>query len=201
VTRARLTGGEPLLRRDLPELVRLLSRKEGLEDLAMTTNGVLLEDAARPLREAGLHRVTVSLDTLHASRFEALTRTNALDRVLRGIDAASAAGFEALKLDTVVIRGVNDDELIPLLDYARARDAEIRFIEYMDVGGATGWSPDKVFPRSEILRSLETHYGRDRSSRREERRAGERFRISDGTVFGSSPRRRPPSAAPATEAA
>jgi cyclic pyranopterin phosphate synthase len=184
VTRARLTGGEPLLRRDLPELVRLLSGKERLADLAMTTNGVLLAEAARPLRQAGLHRVTVSLDTLQPGRFEALARVDNLGRVLAGIDAAAAESFASLKLDTVVIRGVNDDELVPLLEYARSKRAELRFIEYMDVGGATGWSPAKVFSRAEILRVLESHYGPISPVREESAAPAQRYRLSDGTVFG-----------------
>jgi cyclic pyranopterin phosphate synthase len=184
VTRARLTGGEPLLRRELPELVRVLAAKERLTDLAMTTNGVLLAEAARPLREAGLHRVTVSLDTLRPARFTALTRSDNLGRVLAGIDAAATAGFEALKLDTVVIRGVNDDELVPLLEFARSKRAELRFIEYMDVGGATGWSPGKVFSRAEVLRALESHYGPIAPVEEKSAAPAERFRLSDGTVFG-----------------
>ena len=184
VTRARLTGGEPLLRRDLPELVRILAARERLADLAMTTNGVLLSGAARPLFEAGLHRVTVSLDTLQPARFAALTRSDNLGRVLEGIDAAAAAGFPALKLDMVVMRGVNEDEVVPLLEFARGRGAELRFIEYMDVGGATGWSPGKVFPRSEILGALAAHYGPISPVEEKSAAPAERFRLSDRTVFG-----------------
>ncbi|MGH9398900.1 MAG: GTP 3',8-cyclase MoaA [Thermoanaerobaculia bacterium] len=184
VTRARLTGGEPLLRRGLPELVRLLSGKERLSDLAMTTNGVLLAGAARPLKQAGLHRVTVSLDTLEPGRFEALTRTDDLGRVLAGIDAAAAEGFAALKLDTVVIKGVNDGELPALIEYGRGHGAEVRFIEYMDVGGATLWSPQKVFSRSEMLRALEERYGPISPIREESAAPAQRFLLPDGTVFG-----------------
>jgi cyclic pyranopterin phosphate synthase len=136
------------------------------------------------LREAGLHRVTVSLDTLQPGRFEALTRSDNLNRVLAGIDAAAAAGFASLKLDTVVIRGVNDDELVPLLEYARRQGAELRFIEYMDVGGATGWSKAKVFSRTEILQALEPHFGPISPLRGESAAPAERFRLSDGTIFG-----------------
>src|SRR5581483_1209519 len=140
VRKVRLTGGEPLLRRDLPELVKLLAAKP-LDDLALTTNGVLLEQQASALREAGLHRVTVSLDTLKPARFVALTRRDAHAKVLAGIAAAHAAGFPAgLKLDCVALKGLNDDELKPLLDFGAEHGAEVRFIEYMDVGGATLWS-------------------------------------------------------------
>ena len=136
VDKVRLTGGEPLLRKDLPELVRMLSDLERVHELALTTNGLLLEAQARPLKDAGLSRVTVSIDTLRPERFRELSRRDQLDDVLRGIDAALDVGFDKLKLDTVVIRGTNDDEVCDLIDYARRIDAEVRFIEYMDVGGA-----------------------------------------------------------------
>ena len=121
VDRVRITGGEPLLRRDLPRLVEGLAARRAVADLALTTNGVLLAAQAEALRAAGLHRITVSLDTLDRERFRALTRMDELAAVLRGIDAAAAAGFASLKLDTVVIRGVNDDEIVPLIEYAQGR--------------------------------------------------------------------------------
>jgi cyclic pyranopterin phosphate synthase len=184
VDRARLTGGEPLVRRDLPRLVRLLAAKPLLRDLALTTNGVLLEEQAGALREAGLHRVTVSLDTLSPDRFRALTRFDELGRVLSGIQAASELGFAAIKIDSVVIRGVNDDELVPLLEYGKRVGAEVRFIEYMDVGGATRWARDKVVSRSEMLGSLARHYGPIEPVMEESSAPAERFRLRDGTLFG-----------------
>ena len=184
VTKVRLTGGEPLLRRELPELVRILAGKPGLADFAITTNGVLLAQAARPLKKAGLHRVTVSLDTLVPERFEALTRFDSLARVLAGIEAAAAEGFAAVKLDTVVIKGVNDDELVPMLEYGKRAGAEVRFIEYMDVGGATRWSAEKVVSREEMLRTLEARYGAVVPIVEESTAPAERFRLPDGTVFG-----------------
>jgi cyclic pyranopterin phosphate synthase len=184
VTRARLTGGEPLVRRDLPELVRLLAGKSRLTDLAITTNGVLLAEKARPLKEAGLHRVTVSLDTLKPERFQALTRFDDLNRVLAGIEAAAAQGFAALKLDTVVMKGVNDDEISALLEFGRRSGAEVRFIEYMDVGGATRWSPESVFSRVDILAGLARRYGPITPVAEESTAPAERFRLPDGTVFG-----------------
>ena len=159
VDRVRLTGGEPLLRRDLPDLVERLAQNPHIRDLALTTNGVLLADQAARLREAGLHRITVSLDTLRPARFEALTRFDQHAAVLRGIDAAAATAFASLKLDTVVIRGINEDELVDLLEFAKSRRAEIRFIEYMDVGGATHWSMEAVVTRQEMLERLQAHYG------------------------------------------
>ena len=184
VDKVRLTGGEPLVRRNLTELVRLLAEKPGIRDLALTTNGVLLAEQAEGLRAAGLRRVTVSLDTLVPRRFEELTRMDALSRVLSGLEAASKAGFEAVKIDSVVIRGINEDELVPLLEYGRRLRAEVRFIEYMDVGGATHWSPEKVVSRAEILGTLARRYGPIAPVTEESSAPAERFRLSDGTVFG-----------------
>src|SRR6267143_235500 len=132
----RLTGGDPLLRRDLGSLVRLLAANPRIRDLAMTTNGVLFAENAEELRAAGLHRVTLSLDTLRPERFLALTGRDMHAQVLAGIAAARQAGFGKLKLDTVVLRGFNDDELADLIEFGRLAEAEVRFIEYMDVGGA-----------------------------------------------------------------
>jgi cyclic pyranopterin phosphate synthase len=184
VDRVRLTGGEPLVRQDLPELVRLLSGNPRLKDLAMTSNGVLLAEHARALREAGLHRVTVSLDTLRRDRFERLARIDALDRVRAGIETALAAGFAPLKIDTVVIRGVNDDEIVPLLEQARQWGAEIRFIEYMDVGGATHWSREQVMTRVEILATLARRFGPIAPFAETTSAPAERYRMADGTTFG-----------------
>lgn len=184
VERVRLTGGEPLLRRNLPVLVALLARKPAIRDLAMTTNGVLLEEQAAALREAGLHRVTVSLDTLRADRFRRLMQRDLLSSVLRGIEAASAAGFERLKIDSVVIRGCNDDELSDLIEYGKRVAAEVRFIEYMDVGGATRWSASQVVPRAEILERARKRYGAVEALANEDSTPADRFRLPDGTIFG-----------------
>jgi cyclic pyranopterin phosphate synthase len=183
VDRVRLTGGEPLLRRDLPSLVEALASRPAIADLALTTNGVLLAEHAAPLRRAGLHRLTVSLDTLDPERFRGLTRMDDLGRVLAGIDAARAAGFP-LKLDTVVMRGVNDDELVPLLDYAKGIGAEIRFIEYMDVGGATRWTRSAVVPRREILQRIAAHYGAALPLDERTSAPADRYLLPDGTTFG-----------------
>ena len=184
VDKVRLTGGEPLLRRDLPSLVRLLAAKPRIRDLAITTNGVLLAEQARALREAGLHRVTVSLDTLRADRFSALTRRNTHAQVLEGIRAAGAAGFTGTKLDTVVIRDVNDDELTDLIEFGKTVNAEVRFIEYMDVGGATRWSMEQVVSRTEMLERLERRYGPITPVVEESTAPADRYQLTDGTVFG-----------------
>ncbi|HEV8356834.1 MAG TPA: GTP 3',8-cyclase MoaA [Gemmatimonadales bacterium] len=182
----RLTGGEPLLRHGLPTLVRLLAARPGVRDLALTTNGILLGPNALELRQAGLHRLTVSLDTLRAERMLAFARSTRHGDVLAGIAAAQAAGFERIKLNSVVIRGFNDDEVPELLEYARAHRLELRYIEYMDVGGATRWRLDDVVSRAELLASIERRYGPveplpDPAS---PRAPAERFRLRDGTVFG-----------------
>jgi cyclic pyranopterin phosphate synthase len=184
VTDVRLTGGEPLLRRDLASLVRMLAANPRIRDLAMTTNGVLFAEHAEELRAAGLHRVTLSLDTLRPERFLALTGRDTHAQVLAGIAAARHAGFAKLKLDTVVLRGVNDDELADLIEFGREASAEVRFIEYMDVGGATEWSLDKVFTRAEMLDRLGKRYGAIASLAENSSAPAERFRLPDGTVFG-----------------
>src|SRR5215471_13986515 len=183
VDKVRLTGGEPLLRRDLPVLVRQLAKRPQIRDLAMTTNGVLLADSAAALREAGLHRLTVSLDTLRHDRFAELARFDELDRVKSGI-AAAVSVFGELKIDSVIIRGVNDDELIDLLGFGRDHNAEVRFIEYMDVGGATQWSMDRVVSKAEILERLGQHYGPAAPLHEESSAPARRYRLPDGTVFG-----------------
>jgi cyclic pyranopterin phosphate synthase len=183
VDKVRLTGGEPLLRRDLPVLVAALASRPRIADLALTTNGILLRQHARELKEAGLHRVTVSLDTLRPERFLALTRSDELDRVLDGI-AAAASLFERLKLDTVVIRGTNEDELVDLIEFGRRYNGEVRFIEYMDVGGATHWSMDRVVTRDQIIASLQRHYGSITPVVEASSAPADRYRLPDGTTFG-----------------
>jgi cyclic pyranopterin phosphate synthase len=172
----------------------MLSAKPALADLALTTNGVLLADQIDALKAAGLRRVTVSLDTLHRDRFVALTRFDELARVRDGITAADRAfgssgrspadATSALKIDTVVIRGVNDDELSDLIEYGRSSRAEVRFIEYMDVGGATRWSPERVVSRAEILDRLARQYGPIEPIVDGGSAPADRFRLPDGAVFG-----------------
>jgi GTP 3',8-cyclase len=184
VTKLRLTGGEPLLRHDLASLVSLVRRHASLADIALTTNGILLGRHAVPLRSAGLDRVTVSLDTLRSERMVAFARSARHAEVLEGIAAAKAAGFEGIKLNTVVIRGFNDDEIIDLLEFARRQGLEARFIEYMDVGGATGWSMDQVVSQHEILDIIGSRYGPVTPLKREGAAPAERFALDDGTTFG-----------------
>jgi cyclic pyranopterin phosphate synthase len=184
VDKVRLTGGEPLLRRDVARLVGMLAAKPRIHDLAMTTNGVLLAEHAPALKAAGLRRVTVSLDTLDPGRFARLTSRSTHAQVLEGIASLPRAGFTGTKLDTVVIRGVNDDELADLIEFGQGVPAEVRFIEYMDVGGATRWSPGQVVSRKEILEGLERRYGRIEPVVETSTAPADRFRLPDGTTFG-----------------
>jgi len=184
VHKVRLTGGEPLLRHDLPTLVAMIARNPRIRDLALTTNGLLLGKHAAALRAAGLQRVTVSLDSLRPERMLAFAKSARHADVLEGIAAAQQAGFARLKLNAVVIRGFNDDELADLIEFARAHDAEVRFIEYMDVGGATRWSQDQVVSQREMLEVLARRYGAIEPMAADGRAPAERFRLADGTTFG-----------------
>ena len=186
VDKLRLTGGEPLLRRDLPDLVRMLAGHPGIRDLALTTNGILLAAHAAALHGAGLRRITLSLDTLRPERMRAFARSDRHADLLAGFAGAQAAGFTGLKLNCVVIRGYNDDELVELIEFARERRAEVRFIEYMDVGGATDWQMEAVVSRTEILERVAGHYGHIEPSPENLTSCApaERFRLPDGSVFG-----------------
>ncbi|MEM6787628.1 MAG: GTP 3',8-cyclase MoaA [Myxococcota bacterium] len=185
VARIRLTGGEPLLRRDLPVLVAMLRANTPVREVSLTTNGVLLARFAADLRAAGLDRVTVSVDTLRRDRFAALSRRDQLDAVRDGVAAAVAAGFgPSLKLDTVVMRGVNEDKLSSMLSYAAEVGAELRFIEYMDVAGATRWRDERVVSRSEMLRRIADTHGPARALPGRGSAPAERFALANGQVFG-----------------
>ena len=180
----RVTGGEPLLRHDLHRLIHYLSEKPGFKDLSLTTNGILLAEQAERLWRAGLHRITISLDTLKPERFKNLCGRDMLGRVLEGIDTATRAGFSRLKINMVVIRGVNDDEFDSLIAFGNKIGAEVRFIEYMDVGGATQWSYNDVVPGHEILQVLRRRYGSIEILPVAESSPSKRFVLSDGTSFG-----------------
>ncbi|MBL6760270.1 MAG: GTP 3',8-cyclase MoaA [Ilumatobacteraceae bacterium] len=148
----RLTGGEPTVRAHLPMLISQLS---GLGvDLAMTTNGATLRNNAEELRSAGLRRINISLDTLHADRFEQMTRRNELENVLAGIDAAVAAGFSPVKINAVIERGVNDDEIVDLARFGRERGVEVRFIEFMPLDATGHWANDRVVGQDEIVERI-----------------------------------------------
>jgi cyclic pyranopterin phosphate synthase len=156
IDKVRLTGGEPLMRRDLARLVRMLGAVPGLRDVGITTNGILLADHAQELFDAGLRRINISLDTLNPERFRQLTRRDGLDTVIDGILAAKRAGFEPIKINAVSIRGITEHEVVPLGHFAREHGLEMRFIEYMPIG-ADKWERDKVYLAHEILEQLEQH--------------------------------------------
>jgi cyclic pyranopterin phosphate synthase len=184
VTDIRLTGGEPLLRHQVDRLIALLAANPSIRDLALTTNGLLLADQAESLKRAGLHRLTISLDTLKPERFRAMTRRDDHARVLAGLDAARTAGFTRTKLDTVIMRGQNDDELADLIEFGRAREIEVRFIEYMDVPGATRWSPDQIVSRDQMLEQLSARYGKITPVAETSSAPATRYALPDGTIFG-----------------
>ena len=151
VSKVRLTGGEPLLRKDLPQLVRRLAAIPGIDDLALTTNASLLAGKAQALRDAGLHRLTISLDALEPELFRKLSGGRGdLADVLAGISAAEAAGFTGIKFNAVVQRGINEDQVLPLVQRFRGTGHVLRFIEYMDVGSCNGWTAQAVVPSREL---------------------------------------------------
>jgi cyclic pyranopterin phosphate synthase len=154
IDKVRLTGGEPLMRRDLPRLVEMLCQIEGIRDVGLTTNGLLLPGRAQALYDAGLRRINVSLDTLDPGRFRQLTRRDGLEKVVEGILAAKRAGFDPVKVNAVSIRGVTEPEVVPLARFAREHGLELRFIEYMPIG-ADSWERGKVYFAHEILEQLE----------------------------------------------
>jgi cyclic pyranopterin phosphate synthase len=185
VRKIRLTGGEPLLRRDLPELVRQLAAIRAPDgspiDLALTTNGVLLPRLARPLAEAGLGRLTVSIDALDDAVFRRMVDSDvAVSEVLAGIDAALEAGFAPLKLNMVVRRGVNEGEVVPLARLARGRGLVLRAIEYMDVGNSNGWRMDEVVPSDETLARLHAQFPLEPVPGDAKDAVSRRFRFLDG---------------------
>jgi cyclic pyranopterin phosphate synthase len=145
---------------------------------------VLLAEHAPALRAAGLHRLNVSLDTLRPDRFQRMTRRDELPRVFEGLRAAADAGFAGTKIDAVLIRGENEDEAADLIEFGRAHGLEMRLLEYMDVGGATGWSPAQVYTREEILAAVQRRFGRPEPLGGQGAAPAERFRLPDGTVFG-----------------
>ncbi|CAJ1003596.1 MULTISPECIES: GTP 3',8-cyclase MoaA [Bacillales] len=154
VEKIRITGGEPLMRRDLPELIRMIRQVEGVRDIAMTTNGSLLAKHAKALKQAGLDRVTVSLDSLDDERFGRINdRGYRVQDILRGIDAAAETGM-LVKINMVVQRGVNDQDILPMARYFREKGHILRFIEFMDVGNSNGWKLDQVVPSSEIVQMI-----------------------------------------------
>jgi GTP 3',8-cyclase len=158
IQKVRLTGGEPLVRKDLHRLIARLAVVPGLSDISLTTNGALLAEQVDALYTAGLRRINVSIDTLNKERFTALTKRGNLDDVLSGLFAAKRVGMSPIKLNAVIIRGTNDDEILPLVEFARSNGFEMRFIEYMDVGNVNAWILEKTVTKKEILEAVHARF-------------------------------------------
>ncbi|MDP9325668.1 MAG: GTP 3',8-cyclase MoaA, partial [Candidatus Dormibacteraeota bacterium] len=181
VTKVRLTGGEPLVRRDIERLVAMVAAVDGVDDIAMTTNGAALAGKAQALKDAGLTRITVSLDSLDNQVFEAMNGVGApLARVLEGIDAASAAGLAPIKLNTVVKRGLNEAGVLDLARFGRERGFVVRFIEYMDVGTTNGWRLDDVVGAAEIVETIGARYPLEALGAHYPGEVARRYRYADG---------------------
>ncbi len=173
VSKVRLTGGEPLLRSQLESLITQLGEVPGLSDICLTTNASRLMEKAAPLRAAGLNRINISLDTLDADKFKQMTKRDDFQKVINGIFAAKAAGFKPIKINMVVERGVNDDEIISMVEFCREHEFSLRFIEYMDVGNANAWSSSKMVSKKEMLEKIHAVYPT---------KNGDREKISDPAI-------------------
>jgi cyclic pyranopterin phosphate synthase len=169
VEKIRLTGGEPLARRDLHKLIEKLASLENAPDICLTTNGSLLAERVTALKAAGLRRINVSIDSLKPDRFRQITKRGDLDNVLEGLFAAKQHGLHPIKINAVIERGVNDDEILDLVSFSREHGFALRFIEYMDVGNANNWQSEKMISKREILVIISTHFplrqiGREKGS-------------------------------------
>ena len=186
VRKARITGGEPLMRAHVETLIGMLAPVDGLKDIALTTNGYRLEEKAELLKASGLNRLTVSLITLKPDRFKGMvSRDVSLEKVLRGIKLAKSVGLEPLKVNMVVVKGANDDEILDIAEFCRKNDLILRFIEFMDVGTLNGWNLDKVVPAREILSTLAKRYSFEEVERKDSSETALRFRFRDtGQEFG-----------------
>ena len=181
VEKIRITGGEPLLRRDVERLIEMLAGLDGLRDLTLTTNGALLAKKARALRDAGLQRVTVSLDALDEAVFTAMNDVGfPVERVLAGIEAARSAGLSPVKINMVVKRGGNDDSVLEMARHFRGTDCILRFIEYMDVGTTNGWRLDDVVPAAEIVETIDAELPLEPADPNYRGEVARRYRYRDG---------------------
>ncbi len=159
IDKVRLTGGEPLVRKNLDQLIGWINEIDGIRDISLTTNGVLLSEKGRLLRDAGLSRINISLDTLKPDKFSYITRRNYFPQVMSGIETAMSLGFSPVKINVVAMRGFNDDEIIDFAALAKRLPVHVRFIEYMPIGSDTGWQADQFIPVHEIRRQIEEVYG------------------------------------------
>jgi cyclic pyranopterin phosphate synthase len=181
----RITGGEPLVRRQVERLIEMLAGIDGLQDLSLTTNGILLARHAERLRQAGLKRVNISLDTLDEDSFQQISRRQGVDQVIQGIDAAIKTGFDSVKLNTLAIRGITEREVIRLIEFAVSRDVKLRFIEFMPLDSDRAWQHGSVLSGDDLLRMIEGHFGKvSAASRPHQSQPAEEFRLADGYAFG-----------------
>jgi cyclic pyranopterin phosphate synthase len=182
VEKIRLTGGEPLLRKDLPELIERLAALDGLRDLTLTTNGWLLADLAQDLKRAGLYRISVSVDTLDDATFGKMSgRGYGAGQVLAGIEAALAAGLTPVKVNCVVKRGENDGQVVDLVRFFKPKGVIVRFIEYMDVGNRNGWRREDVVPSKEVVARIHAEFPIEPAGRNYRGEVAERYRFTDGS--------------------
>ncbi len=181
VRKIRLTGGEPLVRKDIATLVRKLSQIEGIEDLALTTNGVLLADQAEELYEAGLRRINVHLDTLDRERFKKITRRDDLDRVLKGIEKCRQLGFGPIKINVVAVKNLIEPDIVPMAQFGRERDIEIRYIEFMPLDAQGLWERGRVLLADDMIAMLERGIGPlEEIPDRDARAPATEYRFADG---------------------
>ncbi len=185
IRKVRITGGEPLVRRNVTDLIARLRRLPELEEIALTTNGLLLADHAAALKEAGLDRLNVSLDSVRPEVFEQWTRRDVLPRVLEGIDAALHAGFDSIRLNALAIRGLTEEEIGPLIRFARTKRLEVRFIEFMPIDGEGQWDRESVLTGAEIRRRIEADFGRlSERPRTDPAQPARDYVLPDGTRVG-----------------
>ena len=181
----RLTGGEPLVRKELPKLIEMISAIDGIDDLSLTTNGILLEQFALDLRDAGLQRLNISIDTLDEQVFQRVSRRKGIQQVVRGIDAAIDCGFETIKLNTTAIKGVTQSEIVSLVQFAIERGVQIRFIEFMPLDTDRNWQIEEVLSGDEIRAIIENHFGPlEPVKRPQDSQPATDFRLSDGSKIG-----------------
>lgn len=179
----RITGGEPLVRRELHLLIAMLAEIEGLEDLSLTTNGILLKDQAQSLRDAGLKRLNISLDTLDEEVFQRISRRTGIEKTVEGIDAAIRVGFDSVKLNTLAIRGVTEAEVARLVEFALARGVTLRFIEFMPLDSDRAWTHDRVLTGEALLSIVREHFGDVKEVAREDpSQPAEEFAVGDGRI-------------------
>jgi cyclic pyranopterin phosphate synthase len=183
VSDVRLTGGEPLVRRELQVLIEMLSSIDAIEDISLTTNGILLADQAQALRRAGLRRINISLDTLDAGVFHRIARREGLDKTIAGIDAAINSGFESVKLNALAIRGITEQEVVRLVDFALERDVMLRFIEFMPLDSDRSWKKESVLSGDELLSMIEEHFGKvTELARPHPSQPAEEFSVAGGRI-------------------